>query len=202
MVYSMLSENQMSEVARLIAAGLVVGWFQERMEFGPRALGNRSILADPGNPDMQNILNMKIKFREGFRPFAPAVKLEAMNTYFEPDLASPYMTFIHQVKTDRAKLPAITHADGSARIQTVSRDSNPLFWSLLDEFEKISGVPILINTSFNVRGEPIVCTPEDAIRCFMNTGMDFLVLGDMLFDKQLQTSGAYASTRMETTMTD
>jgi carbamoyltransferase len=174
-------------VSELIADGFVIGWFQDRMEFGPRALGNRSILADPGHPDMQQIMNVKIKFREGFRPFAPAVLAEDAAQYFVPAAPSPYMLFVSQVNEEYRRIfPAITHVDYSSRIQTVSKKDNPLFWNLINEFKKITGHGILINTSFNVRDEPIVCTPEDAYRCFIKCGMDFLVIGNYLFDKKQQ----------------
>ena len=196
-----------SETARRLAAGQVGGWFQGRMEFGPRALGNRSILADPRQPEMQKRLNLKIKYREGFRPFAPAVREEDLAEYFDLDRPSPYMLLVAQVRKDRqigpppgyremplqqrlyvqrSNLPAVTHVDGSARIQTVSRTTNPRFWDLLAAFKRATGCGVLVNTSFNVRGEPIVCTPEDAFVCFMATEMDFLVIGDHLFDKSEQ----------------
>lgn len=183
--------------AALLAKGQVVGWFQGRMEFGPRALGSRSILADPRSAEMQQKLNLKIKYREGFRPFAPAVLAEDASTFFQLDGASPYMLLVKPVVPDlvlplpedyqtlplwdklncnKSLLPAITHVDLSARIQTVHKATNPLFHQLLTEFKKITGVPVLVNTSFNVRGEPIVCTPEDAYRCLMNTEMDALVM--------------------------
>ena len=176
-----------SVVSKRISEGNIVGWFQDRMEFGPRALGNRSILADPGNPEMQQILNMKIKFREGFRPFAPAVLAEDAGRYFVPATASPYMLFVSEVREEYRKIfPAVTHADYSSRIQTVTKGNNPKFWNLINEFKKLTGHGMLINTSFNVRGEPVVCTPEDAYRCFMKCGMDILVIGNYLFDKKLQ----------------
>ncbi|HET7001265.1 MAG TPA: carbamoyltransferase C-terminal domain-containing protein, partial [Puia sp.] len=178
-------------VSQLIADGCVIGWFQDRMEFGPRALGNRSILADPGNPDMQQILNMKIKFREGFRPFAPAVLAEDAAQYFIPANPSPYMLFVSEVKEEyRRTFPAITHVDDSSRIQTVTKKDNPKFRDLLNEYKKITGHGMLINTSFNVKDEPIVCTPEDAWRCFMKCGMDFLVIGNYLIDKKQQYTNA------------
>jgi carbamoyltransferase len=192
------------ETARLIAGGHVIGWFQGRMEFGPRALGCRSILADPRNPEMQKKLNLSIKNREGFRPFAPAVLAEAVQEYFEGEGPSPYMLLVRQVKKSRqlglpadyatrswvdklyyqrSDLPAITHVDYSARIQTVDRQTNPRFWQLLNAFREQTGCSVLINTSFNVRDEPIVHTPEDAIRCFLQTQMDYLVMGDLIFSK-------------------
>jgi carbamoyltransferase len=196
-----------ADVASRLAAGEVGGWFQGRMEFGPRALGNRSIIGDPRNPEMQKRLNLKIKFREGFRPFAPSVLEEDTAQYFQLDRPSPYMLLVTPVRKDRQQplpadyaerpmydrlyvvrsdLPAITHVDYSARIQTVSRTTNPRYWTLIDAFKRLTGCAVLVNTSFNVRGEPIVCTPEEAYRCFMRTDMDFLVMGDFVFDKREQ----------------
>jgi carbamoyltransferase len=169
------------QTARLLAQGEVVGWFQGRMEWGPRALGNRSILADPRRADMKDLINSKVKFREPYRPFAPSVLLEHVETYFHFTGASPFMTFVCRVRTDKqAEIPAVTHVDGTARIQTVSREHNPRYWGLLNQFRELTGVPLVLNTSLNVRGEPIVCTPDDAVRCFLNTGLDYLVLGDHL----------------------
>lgn len=162
--------------ASLIASQRVVGWFQGRMEFGPRALGNRSILGDPRNPENKDRINLKIKFRESFRPFAPSVLEERAAEYFELNVPSPYMLLTAQVRADKRTIPAVTHVDGSARIQTVRREDNPLFYDLLKEFERQTGCPVLINTSFNVRGEPIVCTPEDAVSCFFRTRMDDLII--------------------------
>ncbi|MFC2113915.1 carbamoyltransferase [Bacteroidota bacterium] len=194
----------LSLVAGYIAEGNIVGWFQGRMEFGPRALGNRSILGDARNPEMQKRMNLKIKKREGFRPFAPVVLEEDIADYFELDRPSPYMLFVVPVKQERtiplpedfvnlslnerlyfkrSDIPAVTHLDYSARVQSVNKDTNPRFWSLLTEFKRQTNCSVLLNTSFNVRGEPIVCTPHDAFRCFMKTEMDFLVLGNYLFDK-------------------
>lgn len=171
-------------IAEQLANQKVVGWFQGRMEFGPRALGNRSILADPRASDMQQALNLKIKFRESFRPFAPAVLEEDAADYFELEDPSPYMTFVHQVREEqRIKIPAVTHLDGTARVQTVSKASNPRFYNLLKAFKAQTGCSLLINTSFNVRGEPIVCTPQDAYRCFQNTHMDFLVIENFVYCK-------------------
>jgi carbamoyltransferase len=195
------------DVAALLADGYVIGWFQGRMEFGPRALGNRSILGDPRNPHMQKKLNLKIKFREGFRPFAPAVLEEDSADYFELDRPSPYMLLVAPVQKhrtialpedydqqglweklyqQRSDIPAVTHVDFSARIQTVSKQSNDRFWQLIRAFKEQSGCGLVVNTSFNVRGEPIVCTPEDAYRCFMRTEMDFLVMDNCLFAKPEQ----------------
>lgn len=206
--YKKLSgEKLFAEASRLIADGKILGWFQGRMEFGPRALGNRSILADPRNPDMQKRLNLKTKFREGFRPFAPAVKVESAKDWFDIDEASPYMLFVHEVRNKNMKpdnfdelsieeklafskssLPAITHADYSARVQTVSKEGNEKFWHLLNAFDQLTGCPVLVNTSFNVRGEPIVCSPDDAISCFMASGMDVLVMEDFILLKSDQPS--------------
>jgi carbamoyltransferase len=199
------------ELARQTAVklneGKVVGWFQGRMEFGPRALGGRSILGDARNPEMQKKMNLKIKYREGFRPFAPAVLEEDVQDYFDLDRPSPYMLLVVPVREDRqlprpsnynelglyerlyslrSDLPAITHIDYSARIQTVSREVNPRYWQLIQEFKTLTGCGVVVNTSFNVRGEPIVCTPEEAYRCFMRTEMDCLVMGDYFLDKSEQ----------------
>ena len=175
-----------TRTAQLISESNVVGWFQGRMEFGPRALGGRSILADPRDPKMRDTLNMKIKFREGFRPFAPSVLLDKAAEWFEIDCDSPYMLLVAQVREGKRTIPSVTHVDNSARLQTVTRDEAPLYYDLIREFERITGVPIVINTSFNVRGEPIVCTPHDAYLCFMRTNMDHLVLGHHLLDKKEQ----------------
>lgn len=200
-----LNEDElMSRVAKLIEEGKVIGWFQGRMEFGPRALGNRSILGDARSPQMQETLNLKIKFRESFRPFAPSVLGDRASDCFELNQTSPYMLlvapvkeslrlsgprertgddFMVRLKTPRSILPAITHVDYSARIQTVAAADNPRFHRLLSQFEKNTSCPLLVNTSFNVRGEPPVCTPEDAFKCFMRTEMDYLVLGNFVLDK-------------------
>jgi carbamoyltransferase len=176
----------LAATARLIADGNVIGWFQGRMEFGPRALGGRSILADPRDPKMRDTLNMKIKFREGFRPFAPSVLEDKAGEWFDIDCASPYMLLVAQVREGKRVIPSVTHVDNSARLQTVSREQNALYYDLIAEFGKITGVPIVVNTSFNVRGEPIVCTPSDAYLCFMRTNMDNLVMGSFLLDKKEQ----------------
>jgi len=194
-----------TEVARLLAEGYVVGWMQGRMEWGPRALGNRSILGDPRVPDMQKKLNLKIKQREGFRPFAPSVLVEDTQSYFDTKYTSPYMLFtapvvksrrkplaseklplFDRLYTPRSDIPSVTHLDYSARIQTVSRDTNEKYWNLINAFKKKTGYGVIINTSFNVRNEPIVCTPKDAYRCFMSTEMDYLVIGNIVFDKKVQ----------------
>ncbi|HEY2389508.1 MAG TPA: carbamoyltransferase [Candidatus Binatia bacterium] len=179
-------EALLETTAKAIADQDVVGWFQGRMEFGPRALGARSILADPRNPKNQDVVNLKIKFRESFRPFAPAVLVERVSEYFDLDRPSPYMLLVAQAKNGRERLPATTHVDGSARVQTVDADTNPLFYDLIRSFERLTGTAVLINTSFNVRGEPIVCTPEDALRCFMTTGMDTLVMDRFVLRKAQQ----------------
>lgn len=194
-------------IADLLAQEKVIGWFEGRMEFGPRALGARSILGDPRSPRMQSTMNIKIKFRESFRPFAPSILAERTSDYFELKKPSPYMLLIaklnykrrkrmtlkqmqlfgiQKLNVSRSEIPAVTHVDYSARIQTVHKDTNRLYYDLLNYFDKKYHCPILINTSFNVRGEPIVCTPEDAYRCFMRTGMDYLLLGNFLLDKTKQ----------------
>jgi carbamoyltransferase len=200
-------ECLLRRVAELLASEKVIGWFDGRMEFGPRALGARSILGDPRSPRMQAQMNLKIKFREGFRPFAPSVLRERVSEYFELDGDSPYMLLVAPIKRDRqiamtheqrrlwgidqlnvvrSDIPAVTHIDYSARIQTVSRDTNPNYYDLIKTFDQLTGCPVLVNTSFNVRGEPIVCTPADAYRCFMRTHIDYLVLGPFLLDKTCQ----------------
>ena len=185
--YETLTDAELvKRTAKLISENHVIGWFQGRMEFGPRALGGRSILADPRDPKMRDTLNMKIKFREGFRPFAPSVLMDKAKDWFEIDCDSPYMLLVAQVREGRRTIPSVTHVDNSARLQTVTRDEAPLYYDLIREFERLTGVPIVINTSFNVRGEPIVCTPRDAYLCFMRTNMDRLVLGHHVLDKRQQ----------------
>jgi carbamoyltransferase len=180
-------EALLSLVAEQIHAGRVIGWFQGRMEFGPRALGNRSILASPLRAEMKDIINAKIKFREFFRPFAPAVLQERAADYFELGALvddAPYMLLAAPVRPEkRAVIPAVTHADGTGRLQTVRREQNPLYYDLLRRVEQVSGVPVVINTSFNVRGEPIVCTPQDAYACFAKSGIDLLVMGNTVTAK-------------------
>ena len=194
-------------VAKELAGSKTVGWFQGRMEFGPRALGGRSILADPRSEKMQKELNLKIKFRESFRPFAPSVLIEDVNNWFDLDCDSPYMLLVSNVKKDkqismsdkdkmlfgidklnvkRSSIPAITHVDYSARIQTVHKDTNPRYYDLINEFKKITNCPVLVNTSFNVRGEPIVCSVEDAFNCFMGTNLDILVIENFILYKDDQ----------------
>jgi carbamoyltransferase len=181
----------LQRTAQLIADQQVIGWFQGRMEFGPRSLGARSILADARNPENYSRVNLKIKFRESFRPFAPAVVLERMKDFFEFDQPSPYMLFVAQVRPDRRTIPAVTHVDGSARLQTITREDHALFYDLIAEFDRLTGCPVIINTSFNVRGEPIVCSPFDAIKCFMRTDMDYLILGSFLLDKRKINESGY-----------
>jgi carbamoyltransferase len=178
-------EALLSRTANLLRDDKVIGWFQGRMEYGPRALGCRSILANPMNPEMKKIVNSKIKFREFFRPFAPAVLREKADEYFEMHgQESPFMLLVPPVRQEkRAIIPAVTHADGTGRVQTVTRDSNGMFYELIQQFGKLTGVPVLLNTSFNVRGEPIVCTPHDAVNCFLKTGLDYLVMGHILVSK-------------------
>jgi carbamoyltransferase len=171
------------DIAGLIKNQFVIGWFQGRMEYGPRALGNRSILADPRNPENQDRVNLKIKFREDFRPFAPTVLQESLKDYFDIDRPSPFMLLVCQVKDRPSPIPAVTHKDYSARIQSVSKNENPFYHLLIKEFKRQTGCGVLINTSFNVRGEPIVCTPQDAYNCFMGTNIDYLAMGNFLLDK-------------------
>jgi carbamoyltransferase len=168
-------------VARLLADGNVVGWFQGRMEMGPRALGNRSILADPRRAEMKDLLNAKVKHREAFRPFAPSVLEEHAAEYFDCDRPSPYMLFVYDIlPQQRAVIPAVAHVDQTARVQTVSHATNPRYWGLIRAFGDLTGVPVVLNTSFNVMGEPIVCTPREAVHCFLANDIDILVLGDCL----------------------
>ena len=196
--------------AQALAEEKAVGWFQGRMEFGPRSLGARSILGDPRSPAMQKTLNLKVKYRESFRPFAPAVLREDVADWFDLNSDSPYMLVVADVKKDkhrqmtsaeqalfgidklnvpRSEIPAVTHVDYSARIQTVHAETNPLFHKLLHAFKAKTGCPVLVNTSFNVRGEPIVCTPDDAFRCFMGNELDLLAVGNCVLQKQEQDPG-------------
>lgn len=178
------SDDVCEEAAMTLSKGKLVGWFQGRMEVGPRALGNRSILAHPGIDDIKDKLNSKVKFREPFRPFAPSVLAEDVGEWFEYDHEAPYMLFVFDVKTEKRKLvPGITHVDGSGRLQSVDEKRNPRYYRLIANFKKITGIPMVINTSFNIMGEPIVNKPEDAIRCFLGNGLDCLVLGDFIVDK-------------------
>jgi carbamoyltransferase len=177
--------DAVERAAELLAAGKIVAWFQGRMEVGPRSLGNRSILADPRSPTMKDTLNLRVKHRESFRPFAPSILAEAVGDWFEDARDTPYMLLVLAVRPDRrAQVPAITHVDGTARVQTVTREVNARYHALLEAFGRRTGVPMLLNTSFNVRGEPIVCTPDDAVRCFLGTEMDALVLGDLVCKKR------------------
>jgi carbamoyltransferase len=169
--------------AEIVAGGDVLGWFQGRMEWGPRALGNRSIIADPRRADMKDILNARIKHREAFRPFAPSVLVESVGEYFDQSYPDPFMVKVYNVlPAMRERIPAVTHVDGTGRLQTVDREGNPRYWALLSEFRDLTGVPVVLNTSFN-DNEPIVCTPDDAIDCFLRTRMDALVLEDLLVQK-------------------
>jgi carbamoyltransferase len=206
--FTVLDEAAMIDAAaQALADQKAVGWFQGRMEFGPRALGARSILGDARSPGMQKNLNLKVKYRESFRPFAPAVLREDVAEWFDLKSDSPYMLVVADVREDRrrhmtaeeqalfgidklnvprSEIPAVTHVDYSARIQTVHRDTNPLFHRLLSRFKELTGCPVLVNTSFNVRGEPIVCTPEDAFRCFMGNELEVLVVGKCVLEKREQ----------------
>ncbi|NMD07039.1 MAG: hypothetical protein GYA66_03570, partial [Phyllobacteriaceae bacterium] len=206
--FEVLADKKLiSETATALADGKAVGWFQGRMEFGPRALGNRSILGDPRSPKMQSVLNLKVKYRESFRPFAPSVLRENVAEWFEIDSDSPYMLLvadvvkkkrrkmtakeealfgIEKLNVPRSDIPAVTHVDYSARVQTVHKDTNPLYHALIKDFGKKTGCPVVVNTSFNVRGEPLVCSPEDAFRCFMGTEIEVLVVGNCVLRKEAQ----------------
>jgi carbamoyltransferase len=174
-------DSLLQKTAKLISESKVVGWYQGQMEWGPRALGNRSILADPRNAKMKDILNEKIKHRESFRPFAPSVLEEHVSEYFDIDRPSPYMLMVAPVKSE--KIPAVTHVDGTARLQTVSKNTNPLYYDLIHKFFQITGIPIIINTSMNVRGEPIVNTPEQAFEMILKTDMDILVMNNFMVSR-------------------
>ncbi len=209
-VFTTTTEDEVIEkTAQALVEGKAVGWMNGRMEFGPRALGGRSILADPRSPTMQKLLNLKVKHRESFRPFAPSVLREDVAEWFEITVDSPYMLLVGDVVKGkrmrmtseeealfgieklnklRSQIPAVTHVDYSARVQTVHRETNPRYYKLIKRFKDLTGCPVLVNTSFNVRGEPIICTPEDAFRCFMGTGLDFLVIGNSVLDKHLQSA--------------
>ncbi|MBW1854741.1 MAG: hypothetical protein JRJ00_08700, partial [Deltaproteobacteria bacterium] len=206
--YTEIGDEEIPEkIADLIADQKVIGWFQGRMEFGPRALGGRSIIGDARSPEMQEKMNLKIKFRESFRPFAPSVIKESVSDFFEMEGESPYMLLVAPVKKEicremspeeqqrfgldklhvvRSTIPAVTHVDYSARVQTVSKDDNPLYYRMIAKYGEKYGCPVIINTSFNVRGEPIVCTPGDAYLCFMRTNMDYLIMGNFLIEKKDQ----------------
>ena len=209
-IFKSLDEAHLiSRTAQALASGKAIGWFQGRMEFGPRALGGRSFLGDPRSSDMQKTLNIKVKYRESFRPFAPSVLHEDVTDWFDLDGNSPYMLMVANIKSDkrltitemeqalfgieklnvpRSKIPAVTHVDYSARIQTVHEDTNPRYHALISKFKELTGCPVIVNTSFNVRGEPIVCTPEDAFRCFIGTDAEVLVIGDCYLEKKSQSS--------------
>jgi len=208
--HAKLSEEEIiKKTAELMQEGNVIGWFQGRMEFGPRALGSRSILGDARSPEMQKKMNLKIKFRESFRPFAPSVMAEEAPNFFEIDGPSPYMLLtayvrqgirkeitaeeekrsgLDKLNTVRSEIPAVTHLDYSARLQTVDKNTNPKYWKLIKAFRDLTGCPVIVNTSFNVRGEPIVCTPMDAYKCFMRTEMDYLAIGNFLLSKKNQSA--------------
>jgi carbamoyltransferase len=187
MVEKIINEDKLcKKTAREIANGKVVGWFQGRMEWGPRALGNRSIVVDPRRTNMKDILNARIKRREPFRPFAPSILLEKTGEYFEKDYPDPFMIKVYPIRIEKkAVIPAVTHVDGTGRLQTVRREDNPLYWKLIKEFENLTGVPVVLNTSFN-ENEPIVCKPEEALGCFLRTKMDILVLGNYIISKTEQ----------------
>jgi carbamoyltransferase len=206
--FDSVAENEMIEqAAQALADGKAVGWFQGRMEFGPRSLGGRSILGDPRSEQMQKTLNLKVKYRESFRPFAPSVLREDVSEWFEADYDSPYMLLVDDVKKDkrikmtkeeeylfgidklnikRSSIPAVTHVDYSARIQTVHKETNPQYHALITKFKEKTDCSVVVNTSFNVRGEPIICTPEDAFKCFMGTELDVLVVGNCVLRKEQQ----------------
>jgi carbamoyltransferase len=208
---AVFNSNSVDEILKITATaidnGKAIGWFQGKMEFGPRALGARSIIADARSDTMQKNLNLKVKFRENFRPFAPSVLREDVDKWFELDNDSPYMLIVSLVKEKlcrkptkketglfgidqlnikRSKIPAVTHVDYSARVQTVHKETNPIYYKLIHKFKEITGCPVIINTSFNVRGEPIVLTPEDAFKCFMGTELDMLVIGNFILYKEQQ----------------
>ena len=206
---SVTEEEMIEQTAQALVEGKAIGWFQGRMEFGPRSLGCRSIIGDPRSEQMQRILNLKVKYRESFRPFAPSVLAEDTTDWFELDYASPYMLLVGNVKKDkrikmtqkeeslfgidklnikRSDIPAVTHVDYSARIQTVHKETNPKYHTLISKFKEKTNCPVIVNTSFNVRGEPIICTPRDAFICFLGTELDFLVIGNCILLKEQQNS--------------
>jgi carbamoyltransferase len=210
-VFETLTEYEVIEqTAQALANGKAVGWMTGRMEFGPRALGGRSIIADPRSPTMQKLLNLKVKYRESFRPFAPSVLREDVSKWFEMNSDSPYMLLVADVVKNkrleitleeqalfgidklsllRSEIPAVTHVDYSARVQTVHKDTNPRYYALISRFKELTGCPVIVNTSFNIRGEPIICTPEDAFRCFMATELDVLVVENSVLMKTEQSRG-------------
>jgi carbamoyltransferase len=206
--FEILTNNEVIErTAHALANGKAIGWMNGRMEFGPRALGNRSIIADPRSPTMQKLLNLKVKYRESFRPFAPSILKEDLTEWFDLNADSPYMLLVARLTKNkcremtqeeqkyfgidklnivRSEIPAVTHVDYSARIQTVHEETNPLYHKLIKRFKDLTGCPVIVNTSFNIRGEPIVCSPEDAFRCFMGTDLDILIVGNFLLEKTKQ----------------
>jgi carbamoyltransferase len=201
--YSVFKDDKelVQKTAELIHRDNVIGWFQGRMEWGPRALGSRSILSNAGNPEMVQILNLKVKHREKFRPFAPVVCEDDAMRYFDCDLPIPeptdYMLMVYPIRGEwQSKIPAVTHVDGSGRLQTIRRDQNYLYYNLIKEFGRLSGIPILINTSFNIRGEPIVCTPFDAYKCMMGTGIDYLVINKFLIERQKNPQDMWDSEKL------
>ena len=218
-VFEMLTEDEVIEqTAQALVSGKAIGWMNGRMEFGPRALGGRSIIADPRSPNMQKLLNLKVKYRESFRPFAPSVLREDVDQWFEMDDDSPYMLFvadlvqskrlempageqalfgIDKLNLPRSEIPAVTHVDYSARVQTVHKDTNPRYYELIKRFKELTGCPVIVNTSFNVRGEPIICTPEDAFRCFMGTELDMLVVGNAVLVKTEQSENLVADYKVK-----
>ena len=218
-VFETLTEDEVIEqTAQALADGKAVGWMNGRMEFGPRALGGRSIIADPRSPAMQKLLNLKVKYRESFRPFAPSVLREDVAEWFEMDDDSPYMLLVADVvkakrrqmtaeeqtlfgidklNVPRSEIPSVTHVDYSARVQTVHKETNPRYYALIKRFKSLTSCPVIINTSFNIRGEPIICTPEDAFRCFMGTGLDVLVVGNAFLEKTAQSESLVADYKLE-----
>ena len=179
-----LCDDVFSKAATSIANGKIIGWFQGKSECGPRALGNRSILADPRDPGMKDRLNAKVKFRESFRPFAPSILWERQQDYFDLDVPSPYMLMVADILEEKRYLiPSVTHVDGTGRLQTVMKELNPMFYRLIEKFDETTGIPIVLNTSFNIRGEPIVETPDDAIQCFLGTGIDELYISSYFVKK-------------------
>jgi carbamoyltransferase len=218
-VFNTLSDDEVvKQTAKAMADGKAVGWMNGRMEFGPRALGGRSIIADPRSPSMQKLLNIKVKYRESFRPFAPSVLREDVAEWFEMDDDSPYMLLVADVVGDkrrqmtaeevalfgvdklnvpRSEIPAVTHVDYSSRVQTVHKETNPRYHALIKRFKELTNCPVIVNTSFNVRGEPIICTPEDAFRCFMGTELDVLVVGNSFMEKTAQSQSLFANYKLE-----
>jgi len=211
-------EEIIEQTAYALADGKAIGWMNGRMEFGPRSLGGRSIIADPRSASMQKKLNLKVKFRESFRPFAPSILIEDVDKWFQINCESPYMLFVAELARDKRKemtknenalfgidklniersdISAVTHVDYSARIQTVSKETNPSFYSLIKKFKKITGCPVLVNTSFNIRGEPIICSPEDAFKCFMGTELDLLIIENSILYKTKQTQVLSATYKTE-----